>query len=75
IHDRRQAEDDLRQAREQLRLAVDATGTGVFDYDLVADELKWDARILSFYGLPPDAPVDLNVHLARVHPDDLARAD
>ena len=75
IHDRRQAEDDLRQAREQLRLAVDATGTGVFDYDLVADQLKWDARILSFYGLPPDAPVDLNVHLARVHPDDLARAD
>ena len=75
IHDRRQAEDDLRQAREQLRLAVEATGTGVFDYDLVSDELKWDARILSLYGLPPDAPVDLAVHLARVHPDDRARAD
>ncbi|MFJ7441479.1 PAS domain-containing protein [Methylorubrum thiocyanatum] len=75
IHDRRQAEDDLRRTREQLRLAVEATGTGVFDYDLVSDELKWDARILSLYGLPPDAPVDLNVHLARVHPDDRARAD
>ncbi|GJD57984.1 PAS domain-containing protein [Methylobacterium dankookense] len=75
IHDRRQAEDDLLQAREQLRLAVEATGTGVFDYDLVSDELKWDARILSLYGLPPDAPVDLAVHLARVHPDDRARAD
>ena len=75
IHDRRQAEDDLRQAREQLRLAVEATGTGVFDYDLVSDELKWDARILALYGLPPDAVVDLNVHLARVHPDDRARAD
>ena len=75
IHDRRQAEDDLRQTREQLRLAVDATGTGVFDYDLVSDELKWDPRILSLYGLPPDAPVDLSVHLARVHPDDRALAD
>ena len=75
IHDRRQAEVNLRQAREQLRLAVEATGTGVFDYDLVSDELKWDARILSLYSLPPDAPVDLAVHLARVHPDDRARAD
>ena len=75
IHDRRQAEEDLRQAREQLRLAVEATGTGVFDYDLVSDELKWDARIRSLYGLAPDAPVDLDVHLARVHPDDRARAD
>ncbi|MEZ0253252.1 MAG: PAS domain-containing protein, partial [Methylobacteriaceae bacterium] len=75
IHDRRQAEEDLRQAREQLRLAVEATGTGVFDYDLVSDELKWDARVRSFYGLAPDDPVDLSVHLARVHPDDRERAD
>ncbi len=75
IHDRRQAEDDLRQTREQLRLAVEATETGVFDYDLASDALKWDARILSLYGLPPDAHVDLSLHLARVHPDDRARAD
>ncbi|MBA9070236.1 PAS domain S-box-containing protein [Methylobacterium sp. RAS18] len=75
IHDRRQAEEDLRQAREQLRLVVEATGTGVFDYDLVSDELKWDARVRTFYGLAPDDPVDLAVHLARVHPDDRERAD
>ncbi|HZY68492.1 MAG TPA: PAS domain S-box protein [Devosia sp.] len=75
IHDRKEAEGALRSAQEQLRLAVEATETGVFDYDLVADELKWDNRIRSFYGLAPDAPVDLSVHLARVHPDDRERAD
>ncbi|SFL39660.1 PAS domain-containing protein [Methylobacterium pseudosasicola] len=75
IHDRRQIEEDLRKAREQLRLAVEATGTGIFDYDLVADVLEWDLRTRAFFGLGPDAPVNLDVYLARLHPDDRARAD
>ena len=75
IHDRRQTEEALHRAREQLRLAVDATGTGVFDYDLVADVLEWDARTRSFFGLGPEATVDLEVYLARLHPDDRDRAD
>ncbi|KMO44232.1 histidine kinase [Methylobacterium tarhaniae] len=75
IHDRREAEIALRSAQEQLNLAVEATGTGVFDYDLVSDELKWDARTRAFFGLGPDAPVNLDVYLARLHPDDRERAD
>ncbi|MHC2106448.1 PAS domain-containing protein [Methylobacterium sp. CM6246] len=75
IHDRRQAVEDLVRAREQLRLAVDATGTGIFDYDLVADVLEWDVRTRSFFGLGPDDPVSLEVYLARLHPDDRERAD
>lgn len=70
IHDRRLAEDGLLRTREQLRLAVDATATGIFDYDLVADDLVWDARTKSFFGLGPDAHVDLAVYLVRVHPAD-----
>ena len=75
IHDRRQTEDDLRKAREQLRLAVEATGTGVFDYDLVDDVLNWDTRTRSFFGLGPDATVNLDVYLSRLHPDDRDRCD
>ena len=74
IHDRRQAEDGLLKTQEQLRLAVDATATGIFDYDLVADDLVWDARTKSFFGLAPDAHVDLDVYLARVHPADRDQA-
>ena len=44
------------RTREQLRLAVDATGTGIFDYDLVADVLNWDTRTRAFFGLGPDDP-------------------
>nr|USU32368.1 PAS domain S-box protein [Methylobacterium sp. OTU13CASTA1] len=75
IHDRRQVEEDLLKAREQLRLAVEATGTGIFDFDLVSNVLEWDARTRSFFGLAPDAHVDLDVYLARLHPDDRERGD
>ncbi|MCJ2060611.1 PAS domain S-box protein [Methylobacterium sp. J-048] len=75
IHDRRQAEEGLRRAREQLRLAVEATGTGIFDYDLVSDVLEWDARTRTLFGLPPDAPVSYDVFLAGLHPEDRAWVD
>ncbi|MCJ2020040.1 PAS domain S-box protein [Methylobacterium sp. E-065] len=70
IHDRRRAEDDLREAREQLRLAVESTGTGIFDYDLVADSLVWDGRTRALFGLTPDALVSYETFLAAVHPHD-----
>ena len=75
IHDRRQAQEDLVKAREQLRLAVEATGTGIFDYDLVADTLEWDVRTRALFGLSPDAPVSYDVFLAGLHPDDRAWVD
>ena len=75
IHDRRQAEDDLRRAREQLRLAVESTGTGIFDYDLVSDTLVWDARTCALFGLPLDAEVSYDVFLAGLHPDDRGWVD
>ena len=75
LHDRRQAESDLRKAREQLRLAVAATGTGIFDYDLLTGELDWDARTRALFGLPPDAAVSYETFLAGLHPEDRSWVD
>ncbi|KQP74859.1 histidine kinase [Methylobacterium sp. Leaf111] len=75
IHDRRQTEEELNGTREQLRLAVEATETGIFDYDLIADVLNWDVRTRAFFGLGPDDAVNLEVYLSRLHPDDRERCD
>lgn len=75
IHDRKEAEVALRNAQEKLGLAVAATGTGVFDYDLVADVLEWDGQTRALFGLPPGAPVSYAVFLAGLHPDDRAWVD
>jgi PAS domain S-box-containing protein len=75
IHERKQAEADLRKTREQLRLAIAATGTGVFDYDLGTGALEWDDRTRALFGLPPDVPVSYDVFLKGLHPEDRARVE
>ncbi|MEH3147371.1 MAG: PAS domain S-box protein [Methylobacterium frigidaeris] len=73
IHDRRRAEEALHKAEDQLRLAVEATGIGIFDYDLVANDLVWDDRVRALFGLPPGAPVGYDTFLDGVHAEDRAR--
>ncbi|GJD52504.1 hypothetical protein OPKNFCMD_5270 [Methylobacterium crusticola] len=75
IHDRRQAEEGLRRAQGQLRLALEATNIGIFDYDLVTGDLGWDARVRAAFGLPPDAAVTYETFLAGLHPEDRVRVD
>ncbi|HEX8416101.1 MAG TPA: PAS domain S-box protein, partial [Methylobacterium sp.] len=59
-----------------LRLAVEATGIGIFDYDLATDTLRWDARARAMFGLGPDAPVSYaGTFLPGLHPDDRDRVD
>jgi PAS domain S-box-containing protein len=75
IHDRKATEEALHRAREQLRLAVEAADIGIFDYDLIAGDLGWDARLRALFGLPPDAPVTYDTFLAGLHPDDRGWVD
>ena len=65
-----------RQSEERLRLATEAAAIGTWDYDLVADELKWDDKCRALFGWPAGAPVDYdNVFLKAIHPEDSKRAD
>lgn len=67
IHDRKEAEVALQRAEDRPR---QATGTGIYDYDLVTGELLWDARTKALFGLHADAPVTYDTFLAGLHPDD-----
>ncbi|MGZ8376495.1 MAG: PAS domain-containing sensor histidine kinase [Gemmatirosa sp.] len=74
ITERRAAEMAKREAEERLRLAVESTGLGTWDYVPATDTLHWDARTKRAFGLLPDAEVgDYSAFFARVHPDDRAR--
>ncbi len=64
------------RAEEQLRLAVDATGIGIFDFDLASGELRWDARVRALFGVPARGPVTYaETYLGGVHPDDRTQTD
>ena len=72
---RRRIEEALKGSEDRLRLAVEATGLGTWDFDPVTQELRWDERCRAMFGLPPEAGVDYGVFLAGLHPDDRERVD
>ena len=57
----------------ELRAAVELVGLGRYRSDPLSQAITWDARLKSMWGLPPDAPVDLGVFIAGIHPDDRDR--
>jgi PAS domain S-box-containing protein len=70
-----QAEDAYRQSEQRLRLAVEATQLGTWDFDPESGRLEWSARCKAHFGLPPDAEVDYRTFLAGLHAEDRQRAD
>jgi PAS domain S-box-containing protein len=77
---RREAERRLKQlmgelesSEARLRLALEGAALGTWSYDLVTREHHWDARAKELFGLPPEAPVSLDVWNAAAHPEDRER--
>lgn len=62
----------LRESEERLRLALEATDIGTFDWYPQEDKVFWDARLFSIFELDPNTDIDLNQHFfSIVHPEDL----
>ena len=70
----------MRGLEERLRLALEGTETGFWEWDVATDTVEWSDNMGPLYGLPRGTqPAGVNDFLERiVHPDDreaLARAD
>jgi PAS domain S-box-containing protein len=72
--DRWQAEKELQEAEEQLRLATEAGRVGLLDWDVLADERRGSGAMAEIYGYPPgEFNLSYEEFLERVHPDDRGR--
>jgi PAS domain S-box-containing protein len=71
----KRTEEVLKGSEDRLRLAVESTGLGTWDFNPVTGELKWDERCKAVFGMPPGAAVDYDVFLDGLHPDDRERTD
>lgn len=67
----KQAQDDLREKTERLLVALNASHTGTFRWNIRTDELTWDDALDQLFGLPPERTASsLGEFLDLVHPDD-----
>jgi PAS domain S-box-containing protein len=69
----KRAENALRESEATLKLAIEITGLGTFESDLVSGELHWSDIAKSHFGLPADAQVTEELYLSGVHPEDRER--
>ncbi len=67
------AEAERQASEERLRLAVAATGLGIFDWDLATDQVTVNARFREMFGLPEgNAVIGAAMLGGVVHPEDRA---
>ena len=76
IDDRKRAEAALRASEERYALAVAGSSDGLWDWDLLTNELFLSERTQVLYGLSPGQTVRPRPEWRRmivIHPDDLER--
>ncbi|MEH2193478.1 MAG: PAS domain-containing protein [Nostoc sp.] len=70
--DRQKAEETLRQSEERLQLALEASGDGLWDWNILTGEVYYSPRFLEMLGYGFDElPQDFSTWKRLVHPDDL----
>ncbi len=70
--ERRRVEEMLKVSDERLRLALDATVIGIFEWDCAANTLHYSTGLWAMLGLPPgDEASTPEAWQALIHPADL----
>ncbi|MBI3731745.1 MAG: response regulator [Burkholderiales bacterium] len=65
-----------RRLVEKLELATRAAGLGIWDWNVVSNELVWDTRMMELYGYSADSfGGSYRDWISRLHPDDRVRCD
>jgi PAS domain S-box-containing protein len=76
LAERRRAEEALHSSQQRLRLALEASHMGTWDYDVVQDHVEWSPEMASITGGPHDSSSSsLLDGLGSVHPDDHASVE
>ncbi|MFA7239519.1 MAG: transporter substrate-binding domain-containing protein [Sulfuricellaceae bacterium] len=73
---RKQVESELREKEERLALATLQNGVGVWDWNLITQEMIWDDSMYSLYHIRREDFIGTEeAWRAALHPDDLGRGD
>lgn len=74
---RRLAEQRLRAREESLRIALESSETGAWQWAIGEDAIEWSESVAAVHGLPPGTatPARFEDYLALVHPEDRPRLE
>jgi PAS domain S-box-containing protein len=64
------AESHMRELKEQLAIALEASELGTFHCPMPIDKFVWNDQCKAHFGLAPDAEVNADLFYQLIHPDD-----
>lgn len=74
ITTRKQIENQIKQISERYVLATASAKVGIWEWDIVTNNLIWDDRLYSLYGVTREQfPAVLDAWIKCLHPDDEKR--
>jgi PAS domain S-box-containing protein len=71
IHSQKHYEEKLAESEERLRIAMEVTGMGTWEYNFQTEAIVASQKFMEIFGLTPGTQITLQRLLALVHPDDL----
>lgn len=76
ISDKKEAEREVREYGERLRLATEAAGIGIWEWDLQQDKFVWDQQMRALYEIPENQEeISFADYQKSVHPEDQLRME
>jgi PAS domain S-box-containing protein len=75
IKERQQADEALRESREDLNRAQAVARTGSWRLDVQRNELTWSDETYRIFGVPFRTALTYEIFLAAVHPEDRGHVD
>lgn len=73
ITELKKSEEALRESENRLGMAIASAQLGIWAWNIVTGELKWDTNCKTMFGLPSDAEISMQVFLDNIHPNDRDR--
>jgi PAS domain S-box-containing protein len=77
IAEQKRAEQALRDSEQRMRLAMETTKVGIWEWNLITGEVRWDAMMFQIYGITPtpNGVVQYRDWSEAVLPEDLPRQE
>ncbi|HEV7232203.1 MAG TPA: PAS domain-containing protein [Bacteroidia bacterium] len=65
-----QARTKVRESEARLKMAIQSTKLGTWDYNPITGELNWSDECRLIYGVGPDQTIDFTAFAEHIHPED-----
>jgi two-component system, cell cycle sensor histidine kinase and response regulator CckA len=69
ITERVRLQRSLEESEHAMRVTLDATRMGLWRWDMVSDEIRWDARVRQIFGVT-ETPQTVQEYMRLIHADD-----